>query len=166
MMVHDGYGQLDDTRVKHFPYFLYLASTNGTRFNCRKYHNWGHAEPELLCVAVGNPAICVNGQSTDGGAMAWNLAHQRHGSNELLLCECAFFPVLFVCAIQRVSGYEDVLDNIAGGGKVYAFLWRSSGVLGAPVKARKRLDVGSACWLVCMPMDAALKNAFMGRRYV
>nr|CUU99393.1 hypothetical transcript [Hymenolepis microstoma] len=74
---------------------------------CRQCANvCSHAEPELLCVAVGNPAICVNGQSTDGGAMAWNLAHQRHGSNELLLCECAFFPVLFVCAIQRVSGYE------------------------------------------------------------
>lgn len=40
---------------------------------------------EFVCVAVGNPAICVNGLSTDGGAVVWCLAHQRCGSTGLLL---------------------------------------------------------------------------------
>lgn len=69
-----------------------------------------HPQLGFVCFAVGNPANCVNGLSTDGGAVAWYLAHQRCGSTGLLLC----FPELFVrvcvcvCAYTMlwVSGYE------------------------------------------------------------
>lgn len=48
-----------------------------------------HPQLRFVCfAAVGNPANCVNGLSTDGGAVAWYLAHQRCGSTGLLLCVC------------------------------------------------------------------------------
>ena len=54
------------------------------------------ALPQLgfVCVAAGNPAICVNGLSTDGGAVAWCLAHQRCGSPGLLLSPSATTTVV------------------------------------------------------------------------
>lgn len=50
-----------------------------------------HPQLGFVCFAAGNPANCVNGLSTDGGAVAWYLAHQRCGSTGLLLC-------VYVCA--------------------------------------------------------------------
>nr|CDS32773.1 hypothetical protein HmN_000460700 [Hymenolepis microstoma] len=46
---------------------------------------------KFVCAAVGNPGIRVSGLSTDGGAVAWFLAHRQCGSTGLLLCACSCF---------------------------------------------------------------------------
>lgn len=69
---------------------------------------------------MGNPAICVHSLSTDGGAIAWYLVHQRW-SGTGFVCVCVF-PVSLQCSSiaatvgEWVRGYSlrDVFTRLTG----------------------------------------------------